>query len=268
MAMGNIGSNKGPSKPTVYVRLGHGEGVGFIQNMGDSGKITHQDVAGRVAAFYVREEVAFEAAKAMRSKGQDPNKVDLATLESSDKQFVGALRLRDDNPAEPDVVVNFRLDDSLGGKIVGILHAQLLDGQLKKGAENNPMLAFSTFYRPPHSKYNDSDKGKDSLNAWPLDLPKSKESYITPVYLNAAGDDILRYGDEHPQKGEIAGLPMGEKVVVGKQVIWDHSARDEIILSTAVAVTAVFAKQAEEDTQSEQDGVDMNEAAAAAHTPA
>jgi len=267
MAIGNIGSNKGPSKPTVYVRLGHGENVGFIQNMGDGGKITHQDVAGRVAGFYVREEVTFEAGKAMRNKGQDPNKVDLTTLEPSEKQFVGALRLRDDNPAEPDVVVNFRLDDSLGGKIVGILHAQLLNNQLKKGAENNPMLAFSTFYRPPNSKYNDSDKGKDSLNAWPLDLPKSKDSYIVPVYLNAAGDDILR-NVEGERKGEIAGLPMGEKVVVGKQTHWDHSARDEVILSTAVAVTAVFAKQAQEDTQSEQDGVDMNEAAAAAHTPA
>ena len=119
----------------------------------------------------------------------------------------------------------------------------------------------STFYREPHSKYNQTDKGKDSLNAYPADLDKKQDNYIIPVYMNADGTDV------YVDKSGAGYLPMGVKQLVGtKNEFWDFSERDELIMSTAMSVLDVFAKhQAPADGEAGgDDGVDLNQAAAAA----
>lgn len=268
MALGSNSAKKYTSRPTVYLRLRHGDDGGFEQTIKEKEnvkKVMHTDFSGRVAMFKLREEVTAAKAKELRAQGIDPRTVDVAAMAPKDLQLVCMVRLRDDNPAEPDVALNFNLDDSLAQKFVGGLNALRLNGQLTANVQSNPVIMMNYFHRPANSKYNSSPKAKDSVNTFYVDENGERGEKINPVYMSA---ENTVYADADGGNN----LPMGEHVGVGtKHEYWDFQARDNIILETAMAVRDVFPVQsnADHEQNAEQDdaAINLDEAAAAASVP-
>lgn len=274
MALGKS-SNQRP--PIIRVNLGRGENAGFHHKVGVDEKQekiinSYDHVTGVPVALFIKEELIYAVSKELRDKGLDPNAAKMADFDPDQKRHVGSLHMRDVETGDV-VAVSIDLSDSLGGKVVGMAHAQILAGLA--GQE----VKLRTFYAPPHSRYNTTDKGHDSINMAPFDsanpTPSVKPVDIKPVFLDNEGQPMYK-DDGTPQP-----LPMG--VITGRakgKDIWDFSARNDIILETALAVSEHYqalknapADNAAQHHGDEEDGLDLNSldlneaAAAASATP-
>lgn len=259
MALGSKNSGFGPKRPVIYVRLRHGADGGFQQVMPDGATLTHSEFSGRIDWFGLRQEVTAAKAKELRASNIDPRTVDLEKLPEKDKQLVASMRVRDDDPAEPDVQLSFSVDDSLASKIVGAANALRLNNQLTSDGNANPVVALKFFHRPAKSKYNDGTKDKDSMNLFFVGEDGRTTDKIQPVFM-ASEHVVYKAADGSDN------LPMGEHKGVGtKHEYWDFSERDNIVIETAVSVAQVFLRQQPAPADNDGgDGVDLNEAAAAA----
>lgn len=256
MGLVNKSSNRAP---ITYVALSRNEDYGFklkgteVGTDGQPVAVTksYDNVTGIPVGFYVKEEPIYELVKAARAKGQDPRTIDMSKLQEDEIQHVATLMLKDPETQEL-VGVNFQLHESLGGKIVGMLNAARLNNALGQD------FSLRTFYSPPKSKYNDSEKGRSSVN---MRLNGSNDSAddLKPVFLNEDGSPFM--STEHPDQH--AKLPMGvEGARVKGKPVWDFSGRNAVITNTAVVLLEHFKKPAQ--TPTEDESVDLGEAARAA----
>lgn len=240
--------------PITYVHLGRGEDSGFklVRGSGTEKVVESFDhVTGIPAGFYMKPELIYEVAKDLRAKGVNPNSVDLAKYEEDQIKYVATLLLKDGETGEM-VGVNFDMHDSLGGKLIGMLNTAIREGSVT-GDFN-----LRTFYAAPKTKYNDSEKGRSSIN---MRLNQEGAVDLKPIYLTEGGEVLM-----DPEKpGQPGMLPMGTVAgrVKGKD-IWEFSARNAVITETALAVHEHFKKDAPADNHTEEGGVDLDEAAAAA----
>lgn len=252
MALGQKNQNR---PPITYVQLGRGEDYGFKHNVNelDAGgkpvRVTksYDHVTGIPVGFYVKEELIYEVAKALREKNINPQTADLSKFQEDEIKHVATVMLRDPESGEM-VGVTFDMHDSLGGKIVGMLNAARLNGTL------NQDFNLRTFYAAPHSKYNDSDKGRSSINMRANGSNDNADD-IKPVFLAEDGSPLM--DAEHPD--QFAKLPMGKVSgrVKGKDV-WEFSERNLVITNTAVTLLDHFKKPESAPADEE---VDVNEAA-------
>lgn len=272
-----LGTNSNQRPPTTYVHLGRGTNSGFRHNAGSTtdaaGVVTkivntYDFVTGKIAGLYLDEELVYEVSKKLRENGGNPKNVDLSTYQDYEKQYVASLMLKDPD-SEEVVSVGFEVGDSMGGKIIGMLNAMRLNGTLDQ------MVKIRTYYSPPKSKYNVSEKGRDSVNMAPFDplTPDVKGEDIKPIFLDADGLPWMKEDGITPEM-----LPMGTVVKIpGRKDVWDFSLRDGIILETALTLFEHFEAQKKAHKQGHNDhddhddhddgGVDLSEAAAAASAP-
>lgn len=262
MALGR-GNNSGKGIPPIYATLGHGEDTGFRVKGPDGQMEVFPELTGILVDFKTRIELTGEAAKAYKDRGLAPNKVVIDEAFQRDKpdelHEVVVARFRDTEPNQPDIVLNFPVTDSLGGKILGLLNAVRMSERLK-----DPINLFA-FYRAPNTRYNDSPKGKSSVNAVFAGEERIRNNYIEAVYMDESGSDVYRNAEG------FSIPPMGKEVVVGRKTMWDFTGRDGVLSGTAVVLALHYYQQNQAPTdtnQSAQDagdgGIDLDEAAAAA----
>jgi hypothetical protein len=263
--------NQSGRAAATYVALIQGEKAGFRQYLGMSAPTdgsdakrmtqTYPAVTGVPSAFFIKQELTYEAATALRAKGGDPKSVDVTKADPNDTKYVATLMLKDAVSAEV-VGVNFDMHDPLGGKLVGMLNALRMEKRLGED------MSVRLFYAAPGSKYNLTEKGRTSINMSPN--IEGADEKVQPVFTDEHGNPILNTEDVKNKAGEVvalagspAMLPMGvvAATVKGKQ-IWDFSARDNVITATALTVLAAF--KAPADNHAEEEGANFADAAAAA----
>lgn len=257
------GEKSGPGIPPVYVYLGHLEKTGFCVKGPDGQVEVYPELTGILVDFKTRIELTGEAAKMYKDRGIAPNKMVIDEAFQRDKpeelHEVVVARFRDTEPNQPDIVLSFPVTDSLGGKILGMLNAVRMSERLQ-----DPITLFA-FYRAPNTRYNDSAKGKSSVNAVYTGDERIRNNYIEAVYMDESGAEVYRNAEG------LSIPPMGKELVLGKKKVWDFSERDAVLSGTAVVLALDYyqKKQAPTDTnQSAQDagddGINLDEAAAAA----
>lgn len=263
MALGHS-AQTGNSRPTIYASLGHGENTGFRVKGADGTMTTYSELTGVLVGLKTRQELTGEAAKSYKDRGTNPSKVDISKCDPSELHDVVLARFRDEDESQPDIVLTFPVTDSLGGKILGMLNTVRMSERM-----SDPVTVF-TFYREPNSRYNDSSKGKSSVNAIYAGDEKIRESYIQGTYMTSEGDEVYLndQGQSYP--------PMGKEIPVGKgKTVWNFEERDGVLSGTAVALAYHFVQQqtptnaeadrlAAEVAAAEDGGIDLDEAAAAA----
>lgn len=245
--------------PITYVSLARGEDYGFkrkVTNVGPNGQPvvvteSYEHVTGVPVGFYTKMEPIYELVKDARAKGQDPRAIDVSKLKDDEVQHTATLMLKDPETQEL-VGVNFSMHDGMGGKIVGMLNAARLNNDLGQD------FSLRTFYSAPKSKYNDSDKGRSSINMRP-NGSTDKAADLVPVFLNEDGSTFM----DAEKPDQLGRLPMG---TVGGRVkgkdVWEFSARDDVISITALELLEHFKKP--EQTDADDEAVNLAEAARAA----
>lgn len=258
MALVKSAQNRGNN--ITYVSLSRGPDAGFKHSVnkpdGQGGTTkaveSYENVTGIPVGFSFKQELTYDTVKVLRDKGVNPRNEDLAKYEDWQKKYVATVLLKD--PETTEVIgVNFDMHDSLGGKVIGMLNS----ARIHEATDHD--MSLRTYFAPPKSKYNDSDKGRSSVNMRPNGSDK-REDDIVPIYLDGEGNIVMDPQD--PNK--YGKLPMGVEVPMPKgKPVWTFEARDDMISATALAVLEHF-KRPETAPVEAESGIDLDEAAGAA----
>jgi hypothetical protein len=241
--------NTGSDAIFVDLKLGtqKGEaGVGFRQVVGTSPNPNagtpgapknrysydmHNLLTGRVTGFHIAEEPTYD----------DPTK----------KEMISYTSLTDEDNTR--VVCRVPLASSSGRTFVGLVNAAVLSKQ---------SAAFATYFFPVGSKSLDgtpSAKAKSYVNGY---IGDPKGTKLTPTYNDASGKVMM------DEKGQPARLPLGVEVRLGAgKTAWVFEEADNIAAHTAAQLLQHFAAEKEQASDNHDQGVDVNEAAAAAAAP-
>ena len=254
-----FGTNKGERRPVVFLNLRTNAkvpgGVGFQQELskapnpayGSDPKAPkwlretamHQFVEGRITGFKVSEEESYE--------------------DKSVKYKVGHVRIADTvqpgQAAGPDVIVNFRMDNGHGRKLVGLIANALVN--------NNTSI---------HLKTNQADAG-ETIGDQTLTAPRA---FVTANLGDAHGPRIdppyyidSSTGVVREEAGKASALPRGVEVVVNKKVVLDWTNADSWTEETAAVLQSLFEVPAPTDAEASgedhgEEEIDLHAAAAAA----
>lgn len=249
MGFGTTAGNGNQGNSTfLHVRMNAAKGAdncGFMHETratGEDGKVIknrtfHDSVDGVLVNVKLKQEKVFEA------KSDD------------DVEWVIYAQLKDAATNDKVVVVD-KLEQSSGRRLIGLLAA---------AAEHNGVVTLRVSHAAAGTQFGSQEPLKTDrayMNAYACGMGNfNKDARLDALYYDAEGQVMIKDGKPAP-------LAMGEKVevLVGrkKEERWVFDAANEMALDTARVLMLRFQKPAQNDTDSESDGVDLSQA----HAPA